>query len=1012
MGISFSQPLYLLLLVSLVYFVYVWQKSPKAFPRWQQKVFLGSRLLLVVLLILALAGLQLNFKHKQKAVVYVADISASMAEKSQELTAWIKASLASLPPDVEAGVVSLGKKAMVEYPVAPHPDFRGLQAVVDPNYTDLAAGLRLARSLMPEERGKHVIMATDGKQNREDALELLKSLQRQGIRVDVLPVTTHTGPEVLVKSVEVPVRLQEGEFFDLKATLESTASTTGFLRIMVDNKVLREEQVNIAKGTTNLVWGMAAEKTGLHTYRVEVTAEKDTRKENNTGLSLSQVSGAPRVLLVEGRTGESKALREALTAVHIQADVVGAESMPKNLASLAQYSSLVLVNVPAMQIPDQAMTAIENFVRDLGRGLVMVGGENGYGPGGYYKTPIEKALPVNMEITGKAELPSVGLNLIIDKSGSMCHSQNGVTKMDMAKEAAIRATELLDPKDQVGVIVFDSDYKWVVKTQPLSNKKWVLDQIGAIQPSGGTNMFPSLEAAYKALKEAQVKVKHIILLSDGVSKEGGNYDELLNKMRSDNVTLSTVAVGSDSDTALLSYLAQEGRGRYYFTNQIDNIPKIFAKETMMVTRSYFVQEQFTPIVTAAGGMLPANRELPSLLGYVATTPKDTAEVVLTSHEGDPVLARWRYGLGRAVAWTSDGTGRWAGPWLAWSEFAQFWGKVISWTLPEDTGSELGVNLTRDGGVGRLNVDLPRERRKAHDIEAKIIAPDGSTSEIMVPAVGPGEYRAEFPLERQGTYMVQLVEKTGDSVTRQQTAGIIQPYSPEYLLEPDRGQFLEQLAAAGGGQLLDPGNPGAVAGLPAPEVRGTIPLWPKLLLLSVLLLPLDIALRRFNWNVRWVALLQARLVGAVRRNRFPVQHGQESLIQAIKEGKQRRERFYEARGRQMPAADARVDLSARTQAPGSVGTLGGTSDPERPGKLSEPEKRGWAAVPGLGRRAKENTADTSGKNSAETGGKTAAVPERQAGGASRGPEQSGSEGFTSRLLAAKKRASGREHPDEK
>lgn len=179
------------------------------------------------------------------------------------------------------------------------------------------------------------------------------------------------------------------------------------------------------------------------------------------------------------------------------------------------------------------------------------------------------------------------------------------------------------------MIVFDSDYKWVVKTAPVINKKWIQEQIGSIEPSGGTNIYPSLEAAYKALKEAKVKVKHIILLSDGVSKYGGNYDNLLKQMEGDNITLSVVAVGSDSDTSLLKYLAQERHGRYYYTDQIDNIPKIFAKETMMVTRSYFVQEPFTPIVTGSVSMLPATDGLPQLLGYVATTPKDTSEVILT-----------------------------------------------------------------------------------------------------------------------------------------------------------------------------------------------------------------------------------------------------------------------------------------------------------------------------------------------------------------------------------------------
>ncbi|OLN31174.1 VWA domain-containing protein [Desulfosporosinus metallidurans] len=911
MGISFSQPLYLLLFVLAAYFVDLWKTSPKAFTIRQQKGFLGVRLVLVTLLVLSLAGMQLNFRHSEKSVVYVADRSASLQEKDKEISEWISKSLASLPATMGAGVVSLGKRPMVEYPVETHPDFKGLQGVLDPNYTDLATGLRLARSLMPEEQGKHIVLLTDGKQNRGNALEQAKLLNQQGIRTDVLPIVPSSGPEVLVKTVDLPSRLKEGEFFDLKATLESTVSTSGTVRIMVDNKVLREEEIKIEKGISRLVWGMNAEKAGLHTYKVEVISAKDTHKENNMAQAITQVEGVPRILVVEGTQGDSKALGTALASVNFKVETVASESMPKTLTGLAQYSSVVLVNVPATDLPDATMQALENFVRDLGRGLVMVGGENSFGPGGYFKTPVEKALPVNMEITGKAELPSVGLNLLIDKSGSMCHTQNNVTKMDMAKEAALRATEILDTKDQLGVITFDSEYKWVVKTAPLINKKSVQEQIGSIEPSGGTNMYPSLEAAYKALKEAKVKVKHIILLSDGVSKYGGDYDHLLKQMEADNVTLSVVAVGSDSDTSLLKYLAQEGHGRYYFTNQIDTIPKIFAKETMMVTRSYFVQEPFTPVVTASTGMLPTVNELPQLLGYVATTPKDTAEVVLTSHEGDPVLARWHYGLGRTVAWTSDSKGRWAEHWVNWPAFPQFWGKVMSWTLPEENVNGLNVTTTRDGGLGRISVDMPVERGKAADLQAKVIDPNGSSSDLMIPAISPGQYQVDFPMEQPGAYMIQVVEKEGDKIVHQQTTGLVQSYSPEFLLQADQLKFLEQLASAGGGQVLDPTQFDSIGKLKAPEAVGKIPLWPKFLMFAVLLLPIDIASRRFNWNLKWVSAVGHRLGRPASGER--VEHGQESLIQSIKERKVSREQLYQSLG-EIKIGEQRAEERNRQEGP--------------------------------------------------------------------------------------------------
>jgi Ca-activated chloride channel homolog len=452
----------------------------------------------------------------------------------------------------------------------------------------------------------------------------------------------------------------------------------------------------------------------------------------------------------------------------------------------------------------------------------------------------------------------------------------------------------------------------VVETAPLKNKQEVQDKIGSIRPGGGTNMYPALEAAYNSLKKADVKVKHIILLSDGVSKGEGNYDQLLQQMAKDKITLTTVAVGNDADTGLLARLAKLGSGRYYFTDDIESIPKIFAKETFLATRSYIVQEPFTPTLTRSTTMLSGEQTLPQLFGYVATTPKDTAEEILTSHQGDPILARWSYGLGKAVAWTSDTKGRWASQWVDWSTFPQFWGKVFSWTFPQEQDNGMVVATSRDGGEGTIRVDIPGERRKAHDIRVKIIAPDGVTSEKLLQAEGPGQYRTTFPMEQQGAYMLQVAQQEGEQVVRQQTAGMVLPYSPEYLMQPEQSQFLEQLAANGGGRVLKPTDPAELVGtLPVPAVWGKLVLWPKLLLLAALLFPLDIAARRFNLNFRWIIGLKLWLQETFSRSRTQLEHGREELLVSLQQQKSERKQFYHARSN----ADAITSASSHEQPTG-------------------------------------------------------------------------------------------------
>lgn len=893
MGISFSQPYYLIILLLLPYFVYLWARSPRAFASWQQKAFLALRLLMVVLLVLALSGLELTFRHQERSVVYVADTSISMTGVSRETADWVAGSLSGLPADAAAGVVSVGKKAMVENPVGKRPDFQGFQSVTNPDYTDLAAGMGLARAMLPENRGKQIVLISDGRENRGDAIEQARLLKQQGIRLDVLPVSPEMGSEALVKSVSLPSHLRKGEYFDIQAVIEATASTKGTVRIMADNRILKEEPISLSKGDNRLVWSARAENPGLYTYRVELTAEGDTYKENNVGIGITQVSGTPKVLLVEGTAGESRALADALGMAQIESEVTDPRFIPATLAEMAGYSSIVLVNVPATEIPDQTMNSLETYVRDLGRGLVMVGGENSFGLGGYFKTPVEKALPVNMDIRGKGEIPSVGLVLVIDKSGSMGGTDYGIPKIELAKEAATRATEILDARDSLGVVAFDSSYKWVVETAPLKDKGKVEDSIGSIRAGGGTNIFPGLQEAYNSLVKTPVKVKHIILLTDGQSAYGGEYEGLLENMKKDNVTLSTIAVGGDSDTGLLAHLAESGQGRYYFTDDFESIPKIFTRETIMATRSYLVQEPFTPERSGSSSLLPPGG-LPALFGYVAAAPKSTAETILLSHKGDPVLARWQYGLGRTVAWTSDVKGRWAGEWIKWHSFPEFWAKVVSWTLPQESPGDMIVSTGREDGRGWVSVEIPGESGQVHDISAKVISPDGSGQEVPLRAVGPGRYRESFATEQPGAYIVQVVQRTGDGIGRQKTAGLVMPYSPEFLFRPVSDDYFATLAAAGGGRVLDPEKDIAEIGrLPIPAVWGKIPLWTGLLAVATLMFPVDIAARRFNWNLRWAVVLWQRFRSrSMAKNEDKGEH--ESMLGTVKRQKKDREDFYRTR----------------------------------------------------------------------------------------------------------------------
>jgi hypothetical protein len=340
---------------------------------------------------------------------------------------------------------------------------------------------------------------------------------------------------------------------------------------------LQPQQVRLVRGENNFVQTLPPVPKGFHTYAVQVSAPAgaDARHENNRYSAYSVVLGKPRILIVEREPGESEALRAALSP-SVDADVVPPAGTPADVRSFAGYEAVVLVNVPASSLSRASMESLQVAVRDLGKGLIVVGGDESYAVGGYFRTPLEAMLPLDLNLPSKLDIPTVGMALVIDRSGSMGVGHTaagvGVTKLELAKEAASRAVAQLSERDYVGVITFDSSANWVIPMQKLGDPAELKGRIGSIGVGGGTNIYSGLAPAVEGVIASNAKSKHIVLLTDGVS-EGGDYDGLLAKMAANGVTLSAVAVGADSDTGLLQYLAAEGKGRYYYTEDGDALPE-------------------------------------------------------------------------------------------------------------------------------------------------------------------------------------------------------------------------------------------------------------------------------------------------------------------------------------------------------------------------------------------------------------------------------------------------------
>ncbi|WP_132943258.1 VWA domain-containing protein [Tumebacillus sp. BK434] len=859
MGFDLMHPWWLLLLLPAAYAMVWWYRGERRLLGTRKKAVAVLRSLMFLLLIFAVAGLTLQAPVDKQEVVFVVDESKSIFSQKQAV-AFVQEAIRVKRPDDTFAILGTGERPAVEYPLSVEaPGALELGGVLNKNFTDLAAGLRLAQGLIDTGYQPRVVLLSDGEQNLGDAVREAGYLKERGIQVDVSYLKREVGAEVLVKNASVPATLYQGENFTLTAVVESTVATQATLQVFEDNRPIAKSELQVQKGESRLSIPLQATDSGFHRYRVEVLPAQDTEPVNNTSYAYGDVLGKSPALIVEGKPGDAKWLTEALRAGKFPYRSVTAATMPKTVEDLRRYSVVVLANVSGVEIPESVQRQIESAVRDFGVGLMMTGGDDSFGLGGYFDTPVEKALPVYMDLRNQQEIPSLGLILVIDRSGSM-----GTEKMELAKEAARRSTGMLKAQDTLGVLAFDTTNWWVVEPTKVTDPKALQDKISGIAASGGTSIYPAVEEAFYKLENLQTKRKHIILLTDGQSPEG-DYDGLTARMKEKGITMSTVAVGQDADTALLESLAEKAKGRFYSAVDSQSVPMIFSKETALAGKTYIEDNPFTPGIGVSKELAPLfAKGLPQINAHIAVTEKETADVVLANPKGEPVLARWQYGLGRAAAWTSDAKGVWSNQWAAWSGSSAFWNQLMTWLLPQYQTDAFDMRAGITGGKGELSIRLQEPLAQGAVLKARVVSGDAVQEEVPLLLKAPGEYVGQFNADRPGTYLMSVVEEQSGNVLKAASSGIAVAYSPEYDLPKSGQETLAAIAQAGGGRVLN--DPAVVFAGDLPPKWSARDLSYLLLLLAACLWPLDVALRRVSISTARLAAWQAaRQKGKAERN---------------------------------------------------------------------------------------------------------------------------------------------------
>ncbi len=814
------------------------------------------RLIAVALVILALAGLRLPVPGGPVNTIFLLDTSASVSAPTQAAARqWIARAADERGPDDSFAILTFGDGTRIEHPFGRREIDEGEVPAGLDERTNIGDALEMAAALFPPDAPKRIVLLTDGNQTAGDVMRAAEVVAAQDIQVDIVPLLAEPGVDAAVVDVAPPNALRAEESFEVRVTVASTTQGEAVLRLFMNETLVSEGPVNLEYGQNTFTIQQPGLEEGFFSFRAQVVAPDDQRPQNNDAYGYSQVGPKGVVLVVENTIGDATILTQALQVAGLQAQNVSPAQLPTRPEDLDGVSSVVLVNVPATQLSEQQMQALQIFVQDFGGGLVALGGAAAFGMGDYGGTPLEHALPVISQPPDHEELPTLALALLIDKSGSM-NEGTPVSKIAMAREAAAQAVEILQAGDVIGVLAFEYSPQWVVRPAPVNNAddaSNVVRRVSTIEAGGGTDIYNALQLAYDTLRRTPAQVKHIILVTDGQSTSApGLWETLMTRMRRDHITLSAVAIGADADQNLLQRLVRLGDGRYYYADVPENIPQVVTKESQRASRSLIMSRLFQPRVVTASPILRAilPDSLPNLSAFVRTEPKPAAETPLLSDTSEVILAQWQYGLGRAVAWTSDAGQDWAAEWGEWPQNQQFWAQMVRWTMPSPLNPQLATQVRVDGSDVTIAIDSVDDQGNIRNLLAtrvEVAGPEQRAFSLALPQTAPGRYEGTLTTDKAGVYALRITQYDGDTPVVEQITGAVVPVAAEFLSFETDYRLLRRLATVTGGQALTSAAEAFRHDRPPPDGYNR-PFWQPLVIIALLLFVADIGVRRlrFSW----------------------------------------------------------------------------------------------------------------------------------------------------------------------
>lgn len=812
------------------------------------RIAIVFRLIAVALAIVAISGPQLLSWVDNHYVYFMADLSRSVHPTNdyEDIVDLIN-QLAVPETNTEYGFIVFGEQPYVEVPFDATLDVEDIYSNVQKEGSDLQSAIELALATFPADGKKSIVLLSDGQPSSGELSKSLARARREGVEIYTLPIYPPSS-EFSMLSLQAPPEVAVDLPFSFQNVVYASRPNEATMLVYRNETLISSEEVQLRPGLNFIRLNDELQEPGVYEYRVELAVQGDALAQNNVYRDLVEAVGDPRILLVNNNeAGMPTMLEDLLDNAGYAYTEISLEDLAPTASSLLSYRAVVMNDVPLRNMAPRQVEYLENYVRDLGGGLFLVQGRDAVEE--FYDREFERLLPITYEGPEELQRPALALVMLLDRSGSMGETAGGAHKIDLLKGAAIGAIKRLDPTSLIGVVGFDSQYEWLVPLAKIQGRRDQIESsIGTLFPNGGTDVYDALEDAIQQLQSVDARVKHILLFSDGkVSQEGRNFERLFQEIESTTISASSIAIGAQADFNFLWRLADVGDGAKYPVADANDLPRITLEEMVRLEKARWIKGPLGvepgPYAYDLSGINPTN--VPDVDGYVLTFERPAAQTLLTIRSGDqhldPLITRWRYGLGEVYVLNTSFDGEGVDRWRTWSDVGSLAASILGQVYSESTlqPSELTVWTEFADSALAVNVEAERDGKWLDllEIDAQLNSSEGDLIPVEIEQTGPGAYKANVDNLGEGVYLLNIGNEELGNVKE----AIHVPYASEYQKIGLNDQLLQQISDITGGQYLE--NPNRLLDFLEGRTLAYRDIWQEILLASLLFFMLDLIARK-------------------------------------------------------------------------------------------------------------------------------------------------------------------------